>query len=347
MKLGDLARLARAEVSGSGGVEIRAVTDLAHAHPEALVMVADLRRLPDAEASPAGALLVSSAAPSVGKPALRAANVRASFARALAAFAPPRWAGDGVHPTAVVAPDAQMGQKVAVGPHAVVEAGVVVGDRTTILAGVTVGPRVRIGADCLFYPAVTIYPDTVLGDRVVVHSGTVIGSDGFGYATEDGTHLKIPHIGRVVIEDDVEIGANVTVDRATLGETRIGRGTKIDNLVQIAHNVSIGEHAILIAQVGISGSVTIGAGAILAGQSGATDHVTIGAGARVIGQSGVSKDIPPGATVSGTFARDHREELRIQAMVRRLPELLARLEALERGPAKRSQRTPSRARKRR
>lgn len=329
MKLADLARVARADLSGSGEVEIRAVTDLAHAHPHALVLVANPRRLADAEASVAGALLVESTAPAVHKPALRAGNVRAAFARVLGAFAPPRRAGEGIHPTAIVAPDAQMGRDVTLGPLVVVEAGAAIGDRSALLAGVTVGARVRIGADCLLHPNVTVYPDTIIDDRVIIHGGAVIGSDGFGYAAEDGVHLKIPHLGRVVIEDDVEIGANVTVDRATLGETRIGRGTKIDNLVQVGHNVTIGEGAILVAQVGISGSVTIGAGVLLAGQAGVADHVSIGEGARILGAAGVSKDIPAGATVSGMYAQDHAEELRIQALTRRLPGLVDRLAALE------------------
>ncbi len=329
MKLVDLARLAHADLSGSGEVEISAVTDLAHAHSRAIVLVADPRRLPDAEASAAGALLIGRTFPSVSKPALRAANVRAAFARVLGAFAPPTRAGKGIHPTAVVAADVTLGRDLTLGPLVVVEAGAEVGDRTALLAGVTVGARARIGADCVLHPNVTVYPDTIIADRVIIHGGAVIGSDGFGYAAEDGVHLKIPHLGRVVIEDDVEIGANATVDRGTLGETRIGRGTKIDNLVQVAHNVMIGEGVIVVAQVGISGSVTIGPGVLLAGQAGVTDHRTIGAGARVLGRAVVAKDVPPGATVSGPYARDHHAELRLQATLRRVPELIARIEALE------------------
>ncbi len=343
MKLAHLARLARAELIGSGEIEIRAVTDLAHAHPDALVMVADPRRLPDAEASAAGALLVGSASAPAVKPALRASNIRAAFARVLGAFAPPPRTGEGIHPTAVVAHDAGVGRDVTLGPFVVVEAGATIGDRTIILAGASIGPRVRIGAECLLHPAVTIYPDSMIGDRVIIHSGTVIGSDGFGYATEDGVHLKIPHLGRVVIEDDVEIGANVAVDRGTLGETRIGRGTKIDNLVQVAHNVTIGEGVILVGQVGIAGSVTIGPGALLAGQAGVSDHLTIGAGARVLGRAGVMRDIPAGATVLGIPAQDHKEELRIWALTRRLPELIARLETLEARAGVRPSKRPPRA----
>ncbi|OFX32536.1 MAG: hypothetical protein A2Z07_09375, partial [Armatimonadetes bacterium RBG_16_67_12] len=268
MKLAELAHLARAELAGSGEIEIGAVTDLEHAHPDSIVMVADHRRLAEAEASPAAALLVSAQAPAVRKPTLRAANLRAAFARALAALAPPAGPVPGIDPSAVVAPDARIGLGVRIGPRAVIGPGVQLGDRTAIHAGVAVGEGTRIGAGCVIYPNVTIYPGSVIGDRVILHAGAVIGSDGFGYAFEDGAHLKIPHLGRVVIEDDVEIGANTAVDRATLGETRIGRGTKIDNLVQVGHNVVIGPGTIVVAQVGIAGSVTIGDGALLGGQAG-------------------------------------------------------------------------------
>ena len=329
MKLAQLAQLARVELVGPGDVDIVGVTDLAHAHPHAMVMVLDPRQVPAADASPAGALLVGRDAPPTIKPALRAVNVRAAFARLLGAFALPVRVASGTHPSAVVAPDATIGSEVSIGPFVVIEAGVAVGARTTILAGAVIGARARIGEDCLLHRNATIYPDCVLGDRVIVHSGAVIGSDGYGYAAENGVHLKIPHLGRVVIEDDVEIGANSAVDRATLGETRIGRGTKIDNLVQVAHNVFIGEGSLLVALSGVAGSATIGPGVILAGQAGIGDHVSVGAGARVLGQAGVTKDVAPGATVSGLPAHDHRTELRVQAAVRRLPELLTRLQALE------------------
>lgn len=329
MRLADLARHAGAELTGRGDVEILAVTDLEHAHPQALVMVADARKLAGAEASAAGALLVAEATPSTRKPALRARNLRAAFARALAALAPASRPAAGVHASAVVAPNARVSADATLGPHVVVSDDAEVGTRTVIGAGAVIGARARVGADCLIHANVTIYPDCVIGDRVIVHSGAVIGSDGFGYAADEGVHVKIPHLGRVVVEDDVEIGANATIDRGTLGETRIGRGTKIDNLVQVAHNVTVGPHSIIVAQVGISGSATIGEGALLAGQAGVRDHVTIGAGAVVLGKAGVTKHVPPGATVSGYPAREHRAQLRLEAAVLRLPDILRRLEALE------------------
>ncbi len=328
MMLAQLAVIAQAELIGAGEVEIDGVTDLAHAHPRALVMVADPRQVPAADVSAAAGLLVGTGAPPTQKPTLRARNVRVAFARVLAAFVPTRCM-QGVHPAAVIASDAQIGPGVTIGPCAVIESQAVVGSGCQILAGATVGARARIGTDSTLYPGVSVYPDCVIGDRVIIHSGAVIGSDGFGYATEDGIHVKIPHLGRVVIEDDVEVGANTTIDRGTLGETRIGRGTKIDNLVQIGHNVVIGDGALLVAMVGISGSVTIGSGAVVAGGAGVVDHQTVGARAIVIGRAVVTKDVPDGATVSGFPAQDHRQELRVQAALRRLPDVIKRLKALE------------------
>lgn len=226
----------------------------------------------------------------------------------------------GIHPTAVISDHAELAADVSVGPHVVIEAGVKISQGTRLHAGCFVGQKSSIGKDCEIFPNVSILAGTLIANRVRIHSGTVIGSDGFGYEFIDGEHKKIPQIGIVQIEDDVEIGANVSIDRARFNKTFIGRGTKIDNLVQIAHNVHIGEDCIIIAQVGISGSVVVEKNVIIAGQSGVAGHLTIGAGSIVAGQSGVSKSIPPGTKVWGYPAKEHHAAKRIHAKLQALPE---------------------------
>jgi UDP-3-O-[3-hydroxymyristoyl] glucosamine N-acyltransferase len=234
-----------------------------------------------------------------------------------------------VHPSAVVHPGARLGKNVAVGPLSIVEDRVELEDNVTLAAGVFVGAGSRVGEGSCLFPHVVVLERVTLGKRVIVHSGTVLGSDGFGYLSCEGAHEKVPQVGTVVVEDDVEFGANVTVDRGTLGETRIGRGTKIDNLVHIAHNVVIGENTLLVAQVGISGSTRIGKNVILAGQSGVAGHITVGDGAMVGAQSGVTKPVPPGARVSGYPAMNHDRARRLHVYYRRLPALFEELRRLE------------------
>ena len=255
---------------------------------------------------------------------------RKALAEILRRWETPPHLPEGVHPGAWVHPSARIAPDVRVGPGVWIGPEVEIGEGTWIFPHVYVGDGVRIGRDCRIYPHVTLYPGTVLGDRVILHAGSVIGSDGFGYVLEETPPKKIPQIGRVVIEDDVEIGANTTVDRATLGETRIRRGAKIDNLVQIAHNVEVGEHTVIAAQTGIAGSSRVGRRVILAGQVGIADHVRVGDGAIVTAATGVSKDVSPGEVVSSGFhALPRREHLRLQALYRRLPEIWSRLKALE------------------
>jgi UDP-3-O-[3-hydroxymyristoyl] glucosamine N-acyltransferase (EC 2.3.1.-) len=235
----------------------------------------------------------------------------------------------GIHKTAIIAKSVKLGKGVAVGPFCVIEEGAQIGDRSVIYASCYIGYKTKIGKDCLIYPKISIRDKITIGDRVIIHGGTVIGSDGFGFATVKGLHHKIPQIGTVVIEDDVEIGANVTIDRARFDKTIIGRGTKIDNLVQIAHNVVVGENSIIVAQAGISGSTVIGNNVTLAGQAGLVGHITIGDGAIVAAQAGVTKSVPPNTMVSGYPAREHESARKVIACVQRLPELVETIRDLK------------------
>jgi UDP-3-O-[3-hydroxymyristoyl] glucosamine N-acyltransferase len=234
----------------------------------------------------------------------------------------------GVHPTAVIGAGAELGRNVSIGPYAVLGDRARVGDETVIGAHCVVGAGVEIGARCQLYPSVTVYAGGMLRNRVTLHAGARIASDGFGYVQRGGEHLKIPHVGRCILEDDVEIGANTTVDRGSIDDTVIGAGTKVDNLVQIAHNVRIGRACLIMAQVGIAGSARIEDGAMLLGQVGVSGHHTIGKGARLAAQAGAFGDIPAGETWSGYPARPHKEALRAQAALFKLPKLLRRIERL-------------------
>jgi UDP-3-O-[3-hydroxymyristoyl] glucosamine N-acyltransferase len=242
-------------------------------------------------------------------------------------YRPPQGA-PGVHVTATIAAGAQLGRDVAIGAYAVVGAGAIIGDGVSLGAHTVVGDHVIVGDACQLFPHVTLYTGTQLGRRVIVHSGARLGSDGFGYVYREGRHQKIPHVGRCVVEDDVEIGANSTIDRGSIDDTVIGAGTKIDNLVHIGHNVRIGRLCLLMAQVGIAGSARVEDGCILAGQVGVGGHLTIGGGAKIGGQAGVFGDVPSGATWSGYPARPHKEALRAQAAMFKLPGLLRRIEQL-------------------
>ncbi|WP_298063185.1 UDP-3-O-(3-hydroxymyristoyl)glucosamine N-acyltransferase [uncultured Rikenella sp.] len=254
---------------------------------------------------------------------VRVANAYKAFASLLDLYVANKPVKTGISPLASIHPSARVGEGVYVGEYAVVGENAVVGDGTQVWPQVYVGDRVRVGAGCRLYPGVKIYEDCVLGDRVTVHGGTVIGGDGFGFApTEDGSFQKIPQIGNVVIEEDVEIGSNCAIDRATMGSTRIRKGAKLDNLIQVAHNVVIGENTVMAAQVGIAGSTKVGSGVMMGGQVGVVGHITIADGVKIGSQSGIPNNIlTPGVTVFGSPAYPGLEGHRIQASVKQLPEL--------------------------
>lgn len=261
---------------------------------------------------------------------IKVENPSIAFAKIVEAHAPkPIQFAPGIHPSAVIAHDVVLGDRISIQPNVVIESGAKIGSGTVLGAGVYIGHNAQLGTNCHIHPNVTIREECLIGNRVAIHSGTVIGSDGFGYEQSGGKHVKIPQVGIVQIDDDVEIGANVTIDRARFGRTRIGEGTKIDNLVQIAHNVSVGEHCIIISQAGISGSTRLGNYVILAGQVGVAGHLNIGDQAIVAAQSGVSKSIPPKEMWFGYPARPDKQAKREIVHIARLDSLYARVKKLE------------------
>jgi UDP-3-O-[3-hydroxymyristoyl] glucosamine N-acyltransferase len=329
LTLRELADFVGGRLAGDGATVIRGVNGLKEAAPGDISFLANAKYAPLLETTRASAVIVgegvSSSIPSiqVKSPDLAFARVAARF-NGMAVRPPP-----GVHPTAVVAATAALGRDVSVGSHAVIEDGASIGDGTVIHPQVYVGREARIGRDGQLYPQVVVRERCILGDRVILHSGAVVGSDGFGYATVDGVHHKIPQVGIVVLEDDVELGANVTVDRARFGQTIIRKGTKIDNLVQIAHNVVVGEGSLIAAQAGIAGSTTLGKHVMLAGQAGLVGHIVVGDRAIVTAQAGVGKNVPPGAMVSGEYAIDMKTHLKQLAALAKLPEALAEIRRLK------------------
>jgi UDP-3-O-[3-hydroxymyristoyl] glucosamine N-acyltransferase len=307
-----LAALVDGELVGPPDVVITGVASLALAGTSDVSFLGDERYRPHVMPSQAGVVLIpqegfDEPAPK-GRAWIKCANPAAAFAGLVPRFVPPPLRHEaGIHPSAFVHETATVAATAHVGPLAVVEAGAQVGENTVIGGGAYIGHETTVGYDCLVYPNVTLRERTRVGNRVTIHSGTVVGSDGFGYEQTPTGHKKIPQVGFVQIDDDVEIGALTAIDRARFGKTWIKSGVKIDNLVQIAHNVVIHEHALIIAQVGISGSTSIGQGAVLAGQAGAAGHLSIGPGAIVAARGGVIKDIPAGAQVAGMPAVDRRE----------------------------------------
>jgi UDP-3-O-[3-hydroxymyristoyl] glucosamine N-acyltransferase len=330
--LSQLAALVGGEVfSGSGDTVIEGPASLADAQPGEISFFSHPRYANDLKKTLASAVLVPrDFAGETSAACIRVDDPSAAFTRITGEFVrQPALPPAGVHPSAVIHPGAEIAPDASVGEQAVVMPGAVVGPRCVVMAGSYVGAGVRLGASCLLHPHAVVHHGCLIGDRVILHSGVVVGSDGFGYDTRDGRHVKIPQSGIVVVENDVEIGANTTIDRARFGRTVIGEGTKIDNLVMIAHNVVIGKHCIICAQVGIAGSARIGDYVILAGQAGLVGHIRIGDGAIVGAQTGVSNDIGPGARVVGSPPRPIGEWKRSIVRVDKLAELYDRVKKLE------------------
>jgi len=320
--LNEIAKLIDGKVVGNGDTLITGVSGIKEAAEGDITFLANPKYSSLMDKTAAAAIITSSDAQKTAKPVILTDNPSLAFAKIISMFMP----DDAGHPQGidyivVMGKNVTLGKDVAIGPYVVIGDNVVIGDKSIIYAGCFIGHHSKIGNQTLIYPHVSIRERISIGNRVIIHSGTVIGSDGFGFATIKGSHHKIPQVGTVEIADDVEIGANVTIDRARFDKTVIGRGTKIDNLVQIAHNVVIGENSLIVAQVGISGSTIIGNSVTLAGQAGLVGHITIGDNAIVTAQSGVAKSVPPDTMVSGYPARPFMTTQRVNASLQNLPKL--------------------------
>lgn len=322
MTLRELADRLQCRLEGDGSIEIGSVAGIEQAGPADLTFFANPRYAPALKTTRAGAVILSEGAPPAPCAMLRSAQPYVAFAEALEIFSTEIRPAPGIDPRASVADDAVIGDESSIGAFAVVGPGATIGKRTVVQPLAFVGNHAIVGDDCVIYSNVALREGCVIGDRVVLHNGAVVGSDGFGFARRrDGTHRKIRQAGIVVIEEDVEVGANSVIDRPPFGETRVGAGTKIDNLVQIAHGVTIGRNVLLAAQVGIAGSTKIEDEAVLAGQVGVAGHLTIGRGVRATAQSGIPNSVKAGAFVSGYPAIDNRDWLKSSAVFRKLPEL--------------------------
>jgi UDP-3-O-[3-hydroxymyristoyl] glucosamine N-acyltransferase len=336
-RLEQLADLVGGEIQGDAQCMITGIAGLREAGPRDITFLANPKYTPDLSNTQASAVLLARGSQEDLVRSLKTAGISVvlvedpyfAFAKIVQFFHAQPYCPSGISSQASIGEGVQLGKDLSIHPFVRIEDHAKIGDRVTLYPGTFVGEGSEIGEDCLIYPNVTIRERTQIGKRVILHSGTVIGSDGFGFATREGRHHKILQVGTVVIEDDVELGANVAVDRAALGRTVIKRGTKVDNLVQVAHNVVIGEDSLIVAQAGISGSTELGHHVILAGQVGVIGHLKIGDGVRVGAQSGVAQDIPSGQTVSGSPTIPHRKWLRMQAALPELPEMMRRVRELE------------------
>jgi len=328
--LGELARRLECPVEGDAAIEIRRVAKIEEAGPGDLTFLANPKYASKLAFTKASAVIMNGEDVSAPCAVIRSTSPYLTFARAAQVLAPDIKPAAGVHPLASVAADAQIDATATVGAFAVIGAGATIGARTIVHPHVVIGDGTTVGADCILHAHVSIRERCTIGARVIVQNGAVVGSDGYGFAPRgDGSHEKIPQTAPVVIEDDVEIGANTTIDRPAVGETRIKAGTKIDNLVQIGHGVVLGKNVLLAAQVGIAGSTVLGDNVVFGGQVGVGGHLTIGDGAKAVGQSGITNSVDAGAFVSGYPAIDNSEWRRSSAVFRKLPEMRRQLRALE------------------
>ena len=328
MKLKEIAEILGGEIRGDGEVEITGAAGIYEAHEKEITFLTGTKLARELKKSPAGAVIVKDFNTEIEKPQVKVKNPHFAFAKLLGYFYSKPLEYRGISKNAFISEDAEIGQNVSIYDFAYISGKAKIGAGTVIFPGAFIGEECHIGENCIIYPNVNLMEKTVIGNRVIIHPNTVVGSDGFGYVFEEGRHNKIPQVGNVKIEDDVEIGAGAAIDRATTGTTLIGRGTKIDNLVQIGHNVQVGSNVILVSQVGIAGSSRIGDGVVLGGQVGIADHVTIEAGAMIAAQSGVFGEVKRGV-YAGAPIMPHREWFKSVALFAKLPELKKRIEELE------------------
>ncbi|MBI4708199.1 MAG: UDP-3-O-(3-hydroxymyristoyl)glucosamine N-acyltransferase [Candidatus Omnitrophica bacterium] len=328
--LREIAKFLGGEVVGDENTVIKGVAGIKEAHNGDITFLANPKYYPLIDKTQASAIITAREPVASSKPIIRTDDASLAFAKVISLLAPSDISHPaGIHKTAIIGKNVSLGKNVCLGPYVVVEDNAQIGENSIIYSGTYIGSYVKIGQAVVIYPNVSVRERVSIGNRVIIHSGTVIGSDGFGFVNVKGLHQKIPQIGTVEIGDDVEIGANVAIDRARFDKTIISKGTKIDNLVHIAHNVVVGENSIIVAQAGISGSTVIGKNVTLAGQAGLVGHITIGDGAVVAAQAGVTKSVPENTIVSGYPAREHNAARKINAFVQNLPRMHEELKELK------------------